>query len=593
MALHGRRWLWLGGIFCLGVFLRGQEPTPEALEEEAKTLGSRADLTVVGARGLTVRGTNLEGDGVRRPRMLLARAAELYAERAIQTGDYNFFSQRDKALAIWDDLQDCRTPVGYLRMFKQQHGRTKPSLAAACDYEIARCYEEQGDLESVRTICKAYATVSCDDEYTGRCKALYAMDLLQERNYKDAAAIAEEVRAKCPPRDVYREKMDAAAMAVRVLSLIPAEARGKTVRSDQSDEAELLAGVKENPRKYLRLGQLAERRGDKTKAAEYYAEFRRNFPTDETSFNLGLKLARMCVEIKQASKALETYQSVWVSNPNLPQSATARIEAAALIMQTGKPEGAVKLLREGITQATAAGAKATLMAALAEQHLTARRMDDAAAIYIQLMSSYGEQNAAKGAIDKLKAVAPKVKNWQGMTQQIQTWATGGKNRPGYGIHELTPQAVSDLRRLALMFYIQNGEYRGALSWLQQCGAKSRSEDMSFIVLDEAWLYGETLRHAMSPAGRTKLRPADYPTLMDLGLRGWNIARSGREGWDCLKTTADFVKMLKPKSDRVKKLCDELKALRGTAYEQDAQDLLVDTLTAIGEKKEAEKARQGQ
>lgn len=591
-----KRELLFFACFMLAVTAFSQtapEVAPEALEEEAKTLGTRSDLTVIGKKGLVIRGTNLEGDGVRRPSMLLARAAELYAERALASGDFGCFDGRDKALSIWEELQDWRTPVGYLRQFKKLHGKANPALAAACDFHIAQCYERQGDTESASAIYRSYATVPADNEHVGRCKALYALSLVKERSFKEAAEIAQEVKTKCPFRDIYREKLDAYGLALQVLGQIPPEIHPEAAQAAGADEAAILAGAKENPRKYLQLGQLAEQRDEKTKAAEYYQAFRKNFPTDATSIDLGLKLARMLVETKQVPKALETYQSVWVGNPNLPQAATARVEAAQLSVQSGRTDDAVKLIQEGIAASNVAEVKATLTAALAELYLTNRKPEEAAALYIQLMSQYGEQNAAKGAIDKLRTIAPRLKNWPNVVQQIFTWITGAKSgRPPYGIHELTPQAVSDLRRLALTLYVENNDFRGGLSWLQQCGAKSRDQDLNLIVLDEAWFYTECLRQAASAEAQKKLRATDYPGFIDMGLRGWNIAKQSPEGWESLKAAAAFIKTIKPRTDRVKKLCDELKALKGTPYAEEANDLLLDVLDAIGDKKEADKVRQG-
>ena len=569
------------------------DQAPVAMIQEAKMLGGRTDVTVVGDKGLTIRGTNLEGEGIRRPSLLVARAAELKAEQAIRAKSIAPFTEAtDGALTLWESLQDWRTPVGFLQVMRRQSLSTDPQIVAFCDATLARCYDMQGDSDSAVAICSAYAKGPSRDEYSGRCRARYAMGLIKERRFKEAFDIAIEVKTSCPPHDVHRDKEDAYAMAIKLLNMIPPESQPDAGQALNNEEANLLSTVKENPRKYLRLGQLAEQHKEMTKAVEYYTEYRRQFPTEEVALNLGLKIARFQADAGQSAKALEAYESVWTRQPNVLAAATARIEAAALVSKGGRADEGLRILQEGFQTAKTAEVRATLLASLAENHLANRRIDEAASSYLQLMSQYGEQNAAKGAIQHLREVAPKVKNWQPLVQQILAWCTGSsKGRPPFGVQELTPQGLSDLRRLALVFYIQQGDYRNGLSWLQQCGAKCRPEDVNFVVLDEAWFYAEALRQAAkAPAG--KIKPTEQPALIDMGLRGWGVAKSSQEGWDSLKATVAFVQATKPRADRVRKLCEELRKLAGTPYADEAAELLITTLEAVGEKKEADKVRQG-
>jgi len=592
-------------LFVAGaILLVGAEETqdPEALFNEAKALGIRNDMVTFGKGNLTIRGTSLEGDGVKRPSMLLARAAELWAERALISGTFdpntkfNIHGKYDdmtRALLIWSELKDWNTPVAYLRQFRKQHAQGNATLAAACDYEIAQCYEKQGDHASAIELYKAYALVPCEDDNIGRCKAAYALYLIKEGQFKEAYDMAKEVLSKCRPQDIsISQDKDAHGLALQAVHSVPVEFRAEGEKIQNAEEANLLAQAKENPRRYLRLGQLSEQRKELSRAIEYYSQFRRNFPTDETALNLGVKIGGIYEQQKQTVKSLETYESVWKSHPNSPQAVAARVAAAKIHVQSNKAIEGIKLMQEGIEKSTAASVKADFIANLAEIQLANRQVDEASQLYIELMSKYGEQNAAKGAIEKLKKIAPSIKNWREITRKILAWLQPrGNIRPAaYGIYELKPQAASDLRRLALTFYVQNNDVRGGLSWLQQCGAKCREEDVSYIVVDEAWLYGEGLR-TINAKFRKGLHLGDYPVLIDMGLRGWSIARDRNEGWDAIREAARFVVLVKPKTDRVRKLCDELKALRGTAYEDQATDLLIEILDAIGEKKEAEKIRQ--
>ena len=55
-----------------------EDADPQALFDEAKSVGTRGDLVVFGKTNLVIRGTNMEGDGVKRPSSLLSRAAEIW-----------------------------------------------------------------------------------------------------------------------------------------------------------------------------------------------------------------------------------------------------------------------------------------------------------------------------------------------------------------------------------------------------------------------------------------------------------------------------------------------------------------------------------
>lgn len=610
-------------ILGLGFFPArgGEPPDPQALYDEAQSLGTRADLVSFGKGNLIIHGTNLEGDGVRRPSMLLARAAEIWAERAIASGKFDpntkfeihgKFDDMTHALLIWRDLRDWNTPIGYLRLLRKQAGTGNVSLAAACDYEIGQCYEQQGDVPSAEEIYRAYASVPCENDNIGRCKAAYALALIKDGQYKEALEQAKAVLDKCRPQEIVtiRDK-DAHGLALQALNSIPAEAQGLSATAvKDTEENTLLAQAKENPRRYFRLGQMAEQRKDLPKAIEYYALYRRSFPTDETALNLGVRIGGLLEQQKNPAKAMECYEQVWKPNPNAPQAAAARVAAAKILVQGGKLPDAVKLIKEGIEKATAASVRAELISNLAEIYLNHKMVDEAVEQFIELMNKYGEQNAAQGAIARLKKAAPLVKNWRPVTQQIYTWLVAGMSgKPMLGTGELRPQAASDLRRLALTFFVQNREFREGTAWLTQCGAKCRDEDVSYIVLDEAWFCGEALRITNgdinnSPTlrlmvdAKAQFRGRDMPTILreapgtiDMGLRGWQIAKDKKEGWDALQETARFVTLIKPKSDRTRKVCDELRSLFGTPYEEQATGLLLNVLDALGDKKEAEKIRQ--
>lgn len=555
----------------------------ERLLKRADRLGGTTTVTAVGQSGVLINGVSLTGVGVVRPNAFRARAAELLMEAAIEKTNLKPLLQ---ALAIWNQLDDWQTPVGYLRRAATT-GRGE--FALQCKVALAKLYLKQGDQASALGLLQPYAKEPTSSEMVGRAQAAYAEQLLLQGKFEEAEQLATQVRDNCPIREIEWESENANALASGVLGRLPTIDRGGTVATS-SAETQLLANVEANPRAYLSLGHTAYAAKNLPKAIEYWGQYRKRFPNENEARQTSLRIAQAYVELGDTAKAMEAFTITWTLYPEFREAWQARLGAAAIHQKAGDFKAMQTLLEEGESQGRTPEAISQMVSALARLFIKTGQTDLASQKYILLLSKYGDQDAAKNAWVELKKSSGQIKNWRAFTQLVQDWLMGkGGRAPGsYGGASMTVAARSELRRLALSFYIQNNQSSAATNWLKTIGYKSDAQDRDWIIRDEAWLYAETA--AATARDAAKLPPNDLNQAITLGLTAWRLAPEYQEGYDGLVASCRLASTNRASDSRTKEVIKELEAQLGSSNNQRVTEMLIALYEALGNTKAADRLR---
>ncbi len=567
--------------FFYAPFLIAQDFTSQAesLVKQAEALGRRGEVIVIGEKGLTIDGTSLSGAEVQRPDMLYSRAAELYADSAMQSSDVGVWQ---KAFKIWYSIGDFSTPVAYMRLLSS---RSSPSddIHAFADVELAKCYLRQGDATSAIRILTRYTTLDPKNEYIGQAKALYARFLLGQGKFDEARQLAEEVKTKLlHSQMVHDSREDSEDIAVSVLASLPTANKQGQV-SGSAKEGELLADVQANPRRYYALGDTALAAGNKAKAIEYWLEYSKRYPQEETARLVVNRIAKLYAELGNTAGALDTYKQSWISYPDFREGWQARLEASKLMEKAGTWQEALKILDEGQTKTQTAEGQAWMIARQAEIYAKNKNPDLAVEKYILLLSKYGDQDAARNAYKQLSGLAGQTKDWKKITNLIRDWLSSGANKSGsLGNVNLTMGARSELRRLGLNFYVEQGETQSGLSWLKSIGFSSEQIERDWVVRDEAWFYAGIAKQAVKKGKQVPAK--DFTEALQLGLRAWQIAPSTEEGISGLRAAYDLSISPIAKKNQVKDVIAQVEALKGTEYDDVAKDMLATLYKITGDKK---------
>ncbi len=484
----GRPWFNELGQFCLlkraatlfivlqaSIALSIAQDAPDPLADQAKallqqagTLSQTGTLTVVDSKGLRIDGTNLIGAGVERPDSLVDRAAELYADDADQKGDLLLMR---KAVGAWKRIPDYLSPVGFLKRTADKYRKTNTELATYCDVELARCYIGQGDSVSGLNILAGYLSASPDSEQVGKAQIVYARELLWQGRFDEAAKIAQAVKAKLHNESMTYDSDDAYAISLGVLAAIPSTSQTAVLTADEKAKQQQQQ-AEANPRLYYELGNASLAAGDHNMTIVYWQEYRKRLPNDEQSRLLANKIAEQYVAIGDTQKALDAYKDSWTSYPNFKEGWQARIAASMLQEKAGQLTDALDALADGFDQTTSAEGKASVLARQADLYIKNHQPDEAVEKYIILLSQFGDQNAARNAYKGLTKEAALVADWHKATNEIRDWLIGkdtGSTPAQYGSTSLNLVGRSELRRLALSFFIQQNDATGAGNWLQSIG----------------------------------------------------------------------------------------------------------------------------
>lgn len=551
----------------------------ESLVKQAEALGKRSEVVVIGEKGLTIEGTSLSGAEVQRPDMLLSRAAELYADSAMQNPNMTLWQ---KAFKIWYSIGDFSTPVAYMRVLSSKSSPSE-EIHAFADVELAKCYLRQGDATSAIRILTRYTALEPKNEYIGQAKALYARFLVGQGKYDEARQLAEEVKTKLSHSQmVFDAREDSNDIAISVLATLPASSKQGQV-SGSAKESELLADVQANPRRYYALGETALSAGNKTKAIEYWQEYSKRYPQEETARFVVNRIAKLYAEIGNTASALETYKQSWIAYPDFREGWQARLEASKLMEKAGTWQEALKILDEGQAKTQTAEGQAWMIARQAEIYAKNKNPDLAVEKYILLLSKYGDQDAARNAYKQLSGLAGQTKDWKKITNLIRDWLSSGANKSGsLGNVNLTMGARSELRRLGLNFYVEQNELQSGLSWLKSIGFSSEQIERDWIIRDEAWFYTGLAKQAVKKGKQVPAK--DLTEAIQLGLRAWQIAPSTEEGLGGLRAAYDLGIGPIAKKNQVKEVIAQVEALKGTEYDDIAKEMLTNLYKITGDKK---------
>ena len=576
------------GLFLLGPLVQAEEPiyTADALVNYAESLGRTGEAVQFGPGGLVLHGASLKGATLVRPSIALARAAEIYAEAA---GPNNSKDILNKALVIWKTLNDSHTPVAYLRHYSQEKKTQNPGFAIYCEVKLAGCYTAQGDQGTAETLLSPYATQDASNDMIALAKAVYASYLLNNGDVDGARDLAQDVIEKVPHADFEYKISDGYDVALSVLAAVPSASKAGSGTGSAS-EAKILKDIEGNPRRYLLLGDTAYGAGDKQKAILYWGEYRKRFPTDESARYCSMKTAKAYEEIKELDKAIQCYREIIVQYPDFNEGWQACIKATQLLIQTNKSKDAFDVLESAAGRIKSAQGQAWIQSAQAQLMVQNRMMDQAADKYIGLLIKYGDQDAAKDAVVNLRKIAPQIKNWKYFTLAIQNWLGGKSGRVGQvGNSKLNLSDASQLRRLALGFYVENNDSNGGIIWLKALGMQSEEKERNWFVRDEAWLDAQLASGAQSKG--TKLTRHDLIIAVKLGMNAWEIAPGTEEGLVGLKAAQALI--ITPPVDKVsvKQYIKTLENLRGGESDSIIVELLVPLYNIVGDQKSLDAIRQ--
>jgi len=563
------------------------EPVPEAdaLVKYAESLGKTGDAVTVGPEGLTIQGNSLKGSAVIRPSLAMARAAEIYAEAA---GVNNSNRLLSKALDIWKSLNDSRSPVGFLRNYSQMKKAENPVFSTYCSVRLAICYYDQGDKAAAKTLLAPYLNESSSIEATAFAKATYASYLLADGDIDTAQGIAQEVIDKVPRSDFSYQVNDAYNAALSVLASVPYLSKAGSVTTT-SNEAKLLKDIEGNPRRYWQLASIVNAAGDKQKAIYYWDEYRKRFPTEDASRVAAMNSAKAYEDLKQPDKAIECYKGVSVQYPDYREGWQAGLKAATLLNQAKRTKDALDFLDQAWRTMRTAQGKAWILATQAQILVQNQMLDEAAEKYIGLLVKYGDQDAAKDSMTNLQKIIPQVKKWKYFTQAIQNWLGGRYGQTGQvGNAKINLSDASQLRRLALAFYVENNDVSGGTAWLKALGMQTDEKERNWYVRDEAWLDAQAAKHSISKGG--KLPRQDFSNMVKLGLTAWKIAPDTEEGLAGLK--AAHALESNPSADKasVRLFIRELENLRGGDSDALIVDMLVPLYEIVGDQKNLQAVR---
>jgi tetratricopeptide (TPR) repeat protein len=536
-------------------------------------------LTVINDKGLQINGSDLIGVGVERPDSVTGRSAEQLADKGDSNGE--LASIKD-AVTTWKRIADPYSPVGYLRRTADKYRTKNPDLAAYCDGEIARCYIEQGDSVSGMKILASYTAMPLNSEVVARVQAMYARELLSYGRFDEAAKIAKAVKAKFYNDSMTYDLDDACAIAVSVLMVLPTSGH-ETASNDKASEQTQKADA--NPRFYYELGQSALYAGNRTQAIAYWQEFRKRLPNDAQARIVANQIAEQYVLLNNIPKALDAYKDAWTSYPDFPEGWKARIAASKLQEKNNQLKEAQAQLAEGFDKTSTAEGKASILARQAEVYISGHQADEAVECYLTLLNRYGDQNAARDAYKNLTKQTTQVKDWRRVTNEIKNWLIGtSTDVPGkYGNTTLNLVGRSQLRRLALAFFVLQNDPSGAGTWLQSVGFASDALERQAVIRDEAWLGGQVARNLNGDLSRVTY--AEIDNAIRLGLHGWEIAPTTDEGIEALKAACQLaVRNPNRRSGSIRDAIRELEDLRGTSNDELAKQLLLPLYEVVGDKK---------
>jgi tetratricopeptide (TPR) repeat protein len=561
-------------------------PAADALVKYAESLGKTGEAVTLGPDGLTIQGSTLKGSSVVRPSVALSRAAELYAEAAGETNNTKILK---KALDIWKVLNDPRSPVGFLRQYSQTKKSQNPAFATYCTVMLANCYCDQGDKASAETLLAPYLSESSSVESPAFAKATYAGYLLGDGEIDKAREIAQDVAEKVPRPDFSYVVSDAYTVSLNVLAAVPYLSKAGSVTAT-SNEAKILKDIEGNPRRYWQLAQIVYAAGDKQKAISYWDEYRKRFPTEEIARYAAMSSAKAYEELKKPDKAIEYYSGISIQYPDYPEGWQASLRAATLLNQSKRFKEALDLLEKAGANSKSAQGKASILAAQAQLLAQNQMLDESAEKYMGLLIKYGDQDAAKDAINSLRKIIPQVKKWKYFTQAIQNWLSGKYGRAGQvGGSQLNLSDASQMRRLALSFYVENNDVNGGIAWLKALGMKSEEKERNWYIRDEAWLDSQM---AQKPLSNTAKAPRqDISNAVKLGLSAWKIAPDTEEGLAGLKASGDLA--ARPGADKtsVRQFIKELENLRGGDSDALIVEMLVPLYETVGDQKSLKEIRE--
>lgn len=560
-----------------------KEQEAQRLLRRAERLGSTATVTAVGQSGVLINGVSLTGIGIIRPHAFRARAAELLMEAGIAKSN---LKTTQEALAIWRQLGDWNSPIGYLRRVAATN---KGEFGLYCKVTLAEYYLRQGDQAAAFGILKPYASLPTTSEMVGRAQAVYAEQLLLQGRHEEAATLAIQVRDNCPIREIEWDSGNANALATSVLGRLPTVDKTVTVATTTA-ETQLLANVEANPRAYFSLGQTAYAAKNLHKAIEYWGQYRRRFPSENEARIASLRIARAYMELGDNAKALEAFAATWTLYPEFREAWQARLDASELHQKAGNFKDAQGILQEGESKGRTPEGISQMVAAQARLFVKLGQADGAAQKYILLLSKYGDQDAAKNAWVELKKNSDQIRNWRTFTQLVQDWLLGKDGRvPGsYGGASMSVAARSELRRLALSFYVQNNQGSAAVNWLKAIGFKSDEQDRDWIIRDEAWLYAETA--AMTLRDVNRVQPNQINQSLASALNAWRLAPDYQEGFDGLVAAYRLAASKRASDSRIREVIKELEALLGSAHHQRATEMLITLYEATGNTRAADRLR---
>lgn len=552
----------------------------------ASVLGRSRELVVVKERGLYIQGTTLSGSGVQRPEVYLRRAAELLAEEALATHNARLM-ERSPGLFI-SRLRDPNSPIGFLRRGALENRETAAEFSIYCEVELANCYRLQGDYVSAYSILEKYRDRKPENEMLGRALATYAQALLEHGYHEEALRIARDVRDNCPIAGLQygRSAQDIAIGVIAMMPTIDKDGRAPASRR----ELQLLANIESNPRRYLLLGDDAFRFQNFTSAIEYWQQFQEHFPTDEASPPLSIKIAQAWQALEDPERAIKAYEKTWQLYPDHKEAWQARLGIAEVHVGRGELQEALAVLAEGEKWIRSREGRAHLVAARANHLFDANQADEAAQCFIQLLSEYGDQDAAAGVWQKLSTPrnVRSIRDWRRFTKAIEDWLAKGSGQASLGGVELSVTAVSDLRRLALTVFIQNDRFSQGVNWLRRVGHASDVRHRQAIIRDEAWYYAEAARlFSVRTRNRTlysRMTARDLDEAIDHGLRAWQLTDVFVEGFTGLEAAFQIALLDKASDRKRRQVRESIEPLLGTVQDTKARDMLARIYAVQGDTK---------
>lgn len=530
--IANRRTACIVGIFvCLTTTLGQKIPTEKDADDlvaYAARLAIRGDAVQIGSDGLTISGSNLSGNAVRRPSDALARAAEIYAELASQSKDRRLFT---KALYLWNrKILKPEFAIPYLRLYSRGAIDSRDSFAIYCHIQLAELYLKWGDTQSADEIYSQYLDFSPSEVLEVYAVASTAQRMLQLKRIPEATELAQRAITACDPGLFSPEPGgDGFSLAVAVLNKIPGAKMPEVAKTaDGSTTSKGVGILAKNPRNLLREGELAYRLADYPAAIANWQEYQRTFPNEEESRVVALRIARVYERINQTDKALEAYDLVQASYPEFAEGWMAVTGKAQLLDSSGKPTEAVSYLQASLAKARTAEAASQITLLLADLSLKRSQIDDAVSYYLTLMTKYADQNASRKALPNLLKTAPSARDWKKLAMGIKdwlasTWALGSRSE----YKNLSISDASRIRRLVLSFYVRNNDVRAGSRWLAELRRISDDSHQEYINRDEAWLYGQA---AIAVAQSTEdLSAKTIQDNMELGIAAWKLVPKTEEG----------------------------------------------------------------